>query len=202
MITINDIKVYDRNAKAHTPEQIELLAKSIKKFGWRSFILVDQDGVIVAGHGRWQAYQNYKNKMDLPEAYIMDDKGNVIAGGPADWPLSVDDEKAFRILDNEIAAMTQNDHNLAKEELAEIGDQEIAEMLPPALQEIQTETIEDFDNKNKEIDSNDMQRPSVINFAYNYTEYLNMLDLIQNATEKLGCDTKEEMLKQVLQQYE
>jgi hypothetical protein len=199
MITIN---VYDRNAKAHTPEQIELLAKSIKRFGWRSFILVDQDGVIVAGHGRWHAYQNYKNKMDLPEAYIMDDKGNIIAGGPADWALSVDNEKAFRILDNEIAAMTQTDHNLAKEELAEIEDQELAEMLPPALQDIKTETIEDFDNKNKEIDSNDMQRPSVINFAYNYTEYLNMLDLIQNATEKLGCDTKEEMLKQVLQQYE
>lgn len=202
MITINDIKLYEKNAKPHPKGQLEKLAKSIQTFGWRSHILVDQDGVIITGHGRFLAYQEYKNRMELPEAYIVDDKGNTISGKLADWALSVDQEKLFRIWDNEIAAMSQVDQGMKAEELATIKSVELQELAMQDFAPIEEIKPESFENKNKEIDQSDMQRPSVINFAYNYTEYLNVLDLIQNATEKLGCDTKEEMLKMLLQDYE
>ena len=49
---IDKIKPYDRNAKIHSPEQVEKLAKAIKAFGWTQPIVVDANGVIIAGHGR------------------------------------------------------------------------------------------------------------------------------------------------------
>lgn len=49
------LKAYKRNAKSHPPEQIELLARIIKKHGFDVPIVVDGKGVIVKGHGRWLA---------------------------------------------------------------------------------------------------------------------------------------------------
>jgi hypothetical protein len=49
---LSDIKPYDKNAKKHSPEQIDQLSHSIRRFGWTQPIVVDVDGVIIAGHGR------------------------------------------------------------------------------------------------------------------------------------------------------
>lgn len=50
-----DIRPYTRNAKKHPDEQLRKLAESIQKFGFRQPVLVDKDGVIIAGHGRYFA---------------------------------------------------------------------------------------------------------------------------------------------------
>lgn len=49
---IAEIKPYELNAKIHDQKQVEKIAESIKKFGWDQPIVVDQDGVIIKGHGR------------------------------------------------------------------------------------------------------------------------------------------------------
>ncbi len=46
---------YVNNARTHSPEQIDQIAASIKEFGFINPILVDERGVIVAGHGRLAA---------------------------------------------------------------------------------------------------------------------------------------------------
>lgn len=46
---------YEANAKKHPIEQIKKLAVAITKFGWTQPIVVDKDGVIIAGHGRRMA---------------------------------------------------------------------------------------------------------------------------------------------------
>jgi DNA modification methylase len=43
---------YARNARTHDGEQIAQIAASIVEFGWTNPILVDGEGVVVAGHGR------------------------------------------------------------------------------------------------------------------------------------------------------
>lgn len=43
---------YALNSKKHTPDQVKRIAASIKEFGWTQPIVVDKDGVIIAGHGR------------------------------------------------------------------------------------------------------------------------------------------------------
>lgn len=43
---------YPQNAKQHPENQIAILAKVIKNFGWQQPIVVDGDGTIIAGHAR------------------------------------------------------------------------------------------------------------------------------------------------------
>ena len=55
-IAISELKPNPRNPNTHPKEQIELLAKIIKKTGWRSPITVSTlSGMIVKGHGRLMA---------------------------------------------------------------------------------------------------------------------------------------------------
>lgn len=49
---INSVKPYERNAKKHPEEQVEHIANSLKRFGWKQPLVIDKDGVIVVGHGR------------------------------------------------------------------------------------------------------------------------------------------------------
>lgn len=49
---IADIKPYFKNPKTHSDRQVELIAESMKTDGVTAPILVDEDGVIIYGHGR------------------------------------------------------------------------------------------------------------------------------------------------------
>lgn len=58
---INELKPFTRNPKDHPKEQIDNIAKSIEKYGWRQAILVSfESGEIVAGHGRLLAAKKLK----------------------------------------------------------------------------------------------------------------------------------------------
>ena len=46
---------YARNARTHSDEQVAQIAASIKEWGWTTPVLVDEDGGIIAGHGRVMA---------------------------------------------------------------------------------------------------------------------------------------------------
>lgn len=43
---------YARNARTHADDQVAQIAASIVEFGWTNPILVDAEGIVVAGHGR------------------------------------------------------------------------------------------------------------------------------------------------------
>lgn len=79
---------YANNAKKHPPKQIQNLAESIRRFGFRNPVLIDSAGVIVAGHGRCLAAQA-AGLTEVP-VLIADD-------------LSEDEIRAYRILDNKLA---------------------------------------------------------------------------------------------------
>ena len=55
-LSISEIKPYRNNAKIHTTEQIEQIAKSIKEFGFNDPIAIS-NGIIIEGHGRYFAAQ-------------------------------------------------------------------------------------------------------------------------------------------------
>lgn len=50
-----NIKPYKNNSKKHPKKQIEQVANSIKEFGMNQQIVVDKQGVIIVGHGRYEA---------------------------------------------------------------------------------------------------------------------------------------------------
>lgn len=52
-VNIDEIKPYENNAKLHPAEQIEQIKSSIKEFGFNDPIAIDENNVIIEGHGRY-----------------------------------------------------------------------------------------------------------------------------------------------------
>jgi len=51
-------KPYDRNARTHSADQVQKIAASMAEFGFNNPILVDENDVIIAGHGRLEAAES------------------------------------------------------------------------------------------------------------------------------------------------
>lgn len=54
-LDLSVVKPYENNAKLHPEEQIEQIKKSIQEFGMNDPIAIDEDNVIIEGHGRYEA---------------------------------------------------------------------------------------------------------------------------------------------------
>jgi hypothetical protein len=90
-----------RNARTHSEEQVAQIAGSIAEFGFVNPVLVGDDGVIVAGHGRVMAAR----KLGLSEAPVI-----VLSH------LTPTQRRALMIADNQIATNAGwNDEMLAAE---------------------------------------------------------------------------------------
>lgn len=59
-LNIEQIKPYKNNAKIHKPEQVSQIASSIHQFGFVNPILIDENGEIIAGYGRFEAAKTLK----------------------------------------------------------------------------------------------------------------------------------------------
>jgi ParB-like chromosome segregation protein Spo0J len=77
-----------RNARTHSDEQVRQIAASIRQWGFTVPVLVDEAGVIIAGHGRVMAADH----LGLVEVPV------VIARGWSD-----EQKRAYLIADNQLA---------------------------------------------------------------------------------------------------
>jgi len=57
---VDKIKEYSNNAKEHPKEQVQQIADSIKEFGFNDPIAIDENNIIIAGHGRLLAAKMLK----------------------------------------------------------------------------------------------------------------------------------------------
>lgn len=46
---------YSQNSRTHSPDQINQIMRSIEQFGFTNPLLIDEDNLIIAGHGRLEA---------------------------------------------------------------------------------------------------------------------------------------------------
>lgn len=58
IVKLSELVPYDRNARTHSPEQVEQIARSITEFGFTNPLLVDEKMRVIAGHGRSMAAQS------------------------------------------------------------------------------------------------------------------------------------------------
>lgn len=82
------ITPYSKNAKKHPKKQVEQVAASIKEFGMNQPIVVDKQGVIIVGHGRYEALQSLGMEV-LPEYVKVVD-------------LTEEQAAAYRLADNKL----------------------------------------------------------------------------------------------------
>jgi ParB family chromosome partitioning protein len=100
-IPAHEIKPYELNAKKHPIKQLEALCKSIEQFGFMKPIVIDNNNVIVAGHGTYEAATTLGK--ELIPCVVADD-------------LTPTQIKAYRILDNKLSE-TGYDNELLQADL-------------------------------------------------------------------------------------
>ena len=53
--SVAELTPYAANSRTHSQEQVAQIAASMKEFGWTNPILISDDNMIIAGHGRIMA---------------------------------------------------------------------------------------------------------------------------------------------------
>ncbi len=125
---IDRLVPYAKNSRTHSDAQVAQIAASIKEWGFTAAVLVDEDGGIIAGHGRLMAAR----KLGMTEVPVM------VAAGWSDAQ-----KRAYVIADNKLALNAGWDNELLALELADIqglgfdveltgfSDEEIKALQPP-----------------------------------------------------------------------
>ena len=108
---IDEIKPYENNPRDND-DAVDATANSIKQFGWQQPIVVDNDGVIVAGHTRYKAAKKLGLK-HVPVVQAVHDDGT---------PLTDEEIKAYRLADNKTGELASWDFDMLNDELDEIQD--------------------------------------------------------------------------------
>src|ERR1700745_4056169 len=96
---------YANNPRLHSAADVERVAASILKWGWTNPVLVDEQGVLIAGHGRVSAAA----RLGLKSIPV------IVARG---W--SEEEKQAYRLADNELAARGSWDFDLLRSELRDL----------------------------------------------------------------------------------
>ncbi len=103
---INEITPYENNPRQND-EAVEAVAESIRQFGFRQPIVVDEDGVIICGHTRYKAAQMLELKR-VPVHVATD--------------LTPEQIRAYRIADNKTGELAAWDMELLPIEIAELQE--------------------------------------------------------------------------------
>jgi len=106
-VAIESIKPSQRNARTHSKKQIQQLANSIRRFGWTGLIIIDADGNIIAGYGRYQAAMLLKLRK-VPVLIVTD--------------LNETEKRALALADNKIASKAGWNGELLATELSELSE--------------------------------------------------------------------------------
>lgn len=103
-VNIEEIQPYMNNPRINDGA-VNAVTASIKQFGWKQPIVIDKDGVIVAGHTRYKAAQ--KLEMATIPCVIADD-------------LTEEEIRAYRLADNKTVELSEWDFAVLDEELSGI----------------------------------------------------------------------------------
>lgn len=106
-IKIEDIKPYENNTKLHPTEQVEQIKNSISEFGNNDPIAIDENNVIIEGHGRYLALK----ELGYKEVEVI--RLN---------HLTQEQKRAYAIIHNKLTMDTGFDFNILDAELTYINE--------------------------------------------------------------------------------
>lgn len=105
-VKVADLKAYENNPRKNK-KAVAAVAESIKQFGFKNPIIIDKDGVIIAGHTRKAAAEQIG--LDTVPCIIADD-------------LTPEQAAAFRLADNKTAELAEWDFDKLNEEIKALAD--------------------------------------------------------------------------------
>jgi ParB-like chromosome segregation protein Spo0J len=96
---------YEKNARTHSAEQIDQIARSMLEWGWTNPLLVDERGGLIARHGRLLAAR----KLGWTEGPVMMARG---------WTAA--QKRAYILADNQLALNAGWDEHLRRVEVNDL----------------------------------------------------------------------------------
>lgn len=132
-INIEKIKMYENNAKEHPYWQVEEIVKSISAFGYKDPIALDENDIIIEGHGRYLALK----QLDFKEIEIL-----------RITDLTEEQKAAYAIAHNKLTMNTDFDFETLKYELNKL---ELADFDLKILGFEETELEKILEESNEEI---------------------------------------------------
>ena len=133
---LSELKLSDKNIRKHTEKQLSEYVRSVKMFGQIKPIVVDDQGVILAGNGLYAAMQ--RAGLEECDCYVM--KG-----------LSEKQKKKLMLADNRVFELGITDTSVFEEIVKELDgdidipgwDEDLLQMLNQSLSEA-TATLESY----------------------------------------------------------
>ena len=112
VLNIDDLIPYENNAKEHPKEQIEQIKKSIIEFNNNDPIAIDENNIIIEGHGRHEALKQlgYEQVECIRLSHLNEEQ-----------------KKAYRLIHNKLTMNSDYDFNLLEQELMNIQDIDMLE---------------------------------------------------------------------------
>lgn len=106
-VKLDELIPYKNNAKIHTEEQIEQIKKSIQEFGNNDPIAIDENNIIIEGHGRLEALKQlgYKEAECIRLTHMTEEQ-----------------KKAYILVHNKLTMNTGFDFEMLEKELGDILD--------------------------------------------------------------------------------
>ena len=142
-VKIEEIKLYENNAKIHPEWQVEQIKNSIIEFGFNDPIAIDENNVIIEGHGRYLALKelDYAEVEIIRLDHLTENKKNayILAHNKLTLNTSFDTD----ILKYELNKLRTEDFDLR---LTGFENYEIEEL----LSEDEADMSDFFTNENKE----------------------------------------------------
>ena len=130
-VKIADLLEYKNNAKEHPQWQIEQIVESIEKFGFNDPIAIDENNIIIEGHGRLYALQ----EMGAEEVECIRLSH-----------LGENEKKAYILAHNKLTMNTEFDADLLAQELGEIEGIDMSSfgfLMDPLIEVVE----DDFDDE-------------------------------------------------------
>lgn len=162
---IREITPYENNPR-NNDSAVDAVAASIREFGWQQPIVVDKDGVIIAGHTRYKAAK----KLKLKEVPV------VVADNLTDEQV-----RAYRMADNKSGELADWDFAALEEELAAISEIDMSAFGFDARI-----SQEDFDDS---FSLPDGEKPEIVQMTFTLHE--KQKELIEYAMELVGPEISE-----------
>lgn len=103
----DSLRFYPYNSRTHEPEQIQQISDSLREFGWTNPILIDDEDMVIAGHGRLMAARS----MNMEKVPCLRLSG-----------LDSDQRRAYIIADNKLAMNAGWDLSLLRLELKDLEE--------------------------------------------------------------------------------